>query len=57
MVMSNGLFYVVVEDEFARVVSANEVLVLELDPYYEGEIYGAYSSYEQAADHADQVNL
>jgi len=55
--MSNGLFYVVVEDEFARVVSANEVLVLELDPYYEGEIYGAYSSYEQAADHANQVNL
>jgi|LakMenE18May11ns_1017448.scaffolds.fasta_scaffold9289943_1 hypothetical protein len=56
MVM-NGMFYVVVEQDVASVVNASLALTLEMDPYFDGELYGAYSSYEQAADHANQVNL
>jgi hypothetical protein len=52
--MENVLHYVVVEQGIASVVPIKEIMSLELDPYFEGEMYGPYVGYEQAAE---EVNL
>jgi hypothetical protein len=53
----NGMFYVVVEQGLASVVDARLALTLEMDPYFDGELYGSYNTFEKAAEHANQVNL
>ena len=55
--MENVLHYVVVEQGIASVVPIKEIMVLELDAYFEGEIYGPYVGYENAANQANQFNL
>ena len=53
----NGMFYVVVEQGLASVVDARLALTLEMDPYFDGELYGSYNTFEKATEHANQVNL
>jgi hypothetical protein len=53
----NGMFYVVVEQGLASVVNARLALTLEMDPYFDGELYGSYNTFEEANEHANQVNL
>jgi hypothetical protein len=55
--MENVLHYVVVEQGIASVVPIKEIMALELDPYFEGEMYGPYVGYEQAANQTNQFNL
>ena len=55
--MENVLHYVVVEQGIASVVPIKEIMAFEIDPYFEGEIYGPYVGYEKAANQANQFNL
>jgi hypothetical protein len=55
--MNNELYFVVVEQGIARVVPFDVLEKIERDPYFDGEVYGAYTSYEQAANQANQFNL
>ena len=55
--MEKVLHYVVVEQGIARVVPLNVVRNLEMDPYFDGEVYGAFIGYEQAAEEANKINL
>ena len=55
--MENGLHYVVVEQGIARVVPFDVLEKIERDPYFDGEVYGAFIGYEQAAEEANKINL
>jgi len=55
--MENELYYVVVEQGIARVVPFDVLEKIERDPYFDGEVYGAYTSYEKAAVDANKMNL
>ena len=55
--MENGMFYIVVEQGLASVVNARLALSIEMDPYFDGELYGSYNSFEEANDYANQINL
>ena len=56
MVMKNEKHYVVVEQGVASVEDAKTALALEMDPYFDGEVYGAYDSYDEAARYVNQMN-
>jgi hypothetical protein len=55
--MENVLHYVVVEQGIASVVPIKEIMAFEIDPYFEGEMYGPYVGYEQAAEEVNKINL
>ena len=55
--MENGMFYVVVEQGLASVVNERLALSIEMDPYFEGEVFGPYDNFEEANDYANQMNF
>ena len=55
--MENVLHYVVVEQGIASVVPIKEIMAFEIDPYFEGEMYGPYVGYEKAAVEVNKINL
>ena len=52
-----GKFYAVVEQGLASVVDERLALTLEMDPYFDGDLFGPYDNFEEANEHANQVNL
>ena len=54
--MENQKYYVTVEQGIASVVDTVTAQAFEMDPYFDGEVYGAYISYEEAAKYANQMN-
>ena len=55
--MNNESFYVVVEQGLASVINARLALNIEMDPYFEGEMFGPYDNFEEANEYANQVNF
>ena len=56
IVMENQKYYIAVEQGIASVVDAMTAQSFEMNPYFDGEVYGAYISYEEAAKYANQMN-
>ena len=52
-----GKFYVVVEQGLASVVDARLALTLEMDPYFDGDLFGPYDNFEEANEYALQSDL
>ena len=54
--MENQKYYIAVEQGIASVVDAMTAQAFEMDPYFDGEVYGAYDSYDEAARYVNQMN-